>query len=146
MGRIVVGVDGSEHSLRALRWAVAEAGFRQATVEAVSAWSYPVVAADGLGSAAVFDVSGLQEGANQSLEAALVEACPDEATRAAIVRKVVEGAPSQALVEASKGADLLVVGSRGHGGFAGLVLGSVSTQVVHHAHCPITVVPPEHHH
>ena len=144
MGSIVVGVDGSAHSVGALRWAVAEAGLRQATVEALITWSYPIVPADGFsGAAAIFDLSVLEDGARQTLEAAIAEACPDQEARAAIVRKVVEGSAGQALVEASRGADMLVVGSRGHGGFAGLLLGSVSTQCVHHAHCPITVVPPE---
>lgn len=144
MGRIVVGVDGSEHSVRALRWAIAEAALRNDTVEAVISWSYPVTAADGFGGATTFfDASELQDSARQTLDTAIAEACPDADADAAIVRTVVEGSAGHALVDASRGAALLVVGSRGHGGFAGLLLGSVSTQCVHHAHCPVTVIRPD---
>lgn len=144
MGHVVVGVDGSEHSIRALVWALEEAALRGATLVAVSSWSYPMMASDGLGgSAAVFDFRVLEEGAAQALEAAIASACPDESARAAIERRVIEGNAGHVLVEASEDADLLVVGSHGHGGFAGVLLGSVSTQCVHHAPCPITVVPPE---
>ena len=145
MGRIVVGVDGSEHSVRALRWALAEAKARNATVEALITWSYPVIASDGFSGGAVvaMDVAALERSAGQALEGAIEEAEPDATARQAIARRVVEGNPGHALVEASRGADLLVVGSRGHGGFTGLLLGSVSNQCVHHAHCPVTVIRPE---
>lgn len=143
MGRIIVGVDGSEHSLEALRWAVKEATLRDGTVQAISAWTYPVMAADGLAGGAFIsglDPETLAASARSNLETAVQAACPDEATRPKVELVVVEGSPGQALVEASKGADLLVVGSRGHGGFANLLLGSVSSQCVHHAHCPVTVI------
>lgn len=144
MGRIVVGVDGSAHSVRALRWAVREAGNRGSEVEAVITWHYPVLASDGFSGAVVpIDVAALEDNARQALEKAIEEAVPDAGARAAIVRTVAEGSPGHVLIEASKGADLLVVGSRGHGGFAGLLLGSVSTQCVHHASCPVTVIRPD---
>jgi nucleotide-binding universal stress UspA family protein len=147
MARIVVGVDGSEHSLQALRWAVHEATLRDCTVTAINAWTYPVVPADGLAGGAFIrglDPETLAAAALESLEAAVQTACPEEADRSRVELVVVGASPGQALVEASKGADLLVVGSRGHGGFANLVLGSVSSQCVHHAHCPVTVIRTAH--
>lgn len=143
MGRIIVGVDGSEHSLEALRWAVREATLRNATVQVISAWTYPVMPADGLAGGAYvrgLDPETLEAAARSNLETAVNAACPDEASRSRLELLVVEGSAGRALVEASKGADLLVVGSRGHGGFANLLLGSVSSQCVHHAHCPVTVI------
>jgi nucleotide-binding universal stress UspA family protein len=144
MGRIVVGVDGSEHSVRALRWAVDEAQARGLDIEAVITWHYPVLAADGFsGAVAPIDVEALVAGTRQALEGAIEKAVPDGPVRDAIARSVVEGSAGHVLVERSTDADLLVVGSRGHGGFAGLLLGSVSTQVVHHARCPVTVIRPD---
>lgn len=144
MGRIVVGVDGSEHGVDALRFALAEARAHGSTVEAVLAWTYPIMA-DAYGGTAMAGVNPevLVEGAKQALEQAIEAATDDPAERAAVQRKVVEGGAGHALVEASRGAQLLVVGSRGHGGFTGLLLGSVSSQCVHHAHCPVVVVRPE---
>jgi len=142
-GRIVVGVDGSTGSVEALRWAVDEARRRGDTVEAVAVWHYPVLTADALsGSATPVDVETLAGNARAALEDTLARAVPDEADRAAVTRTVVEGSPGHALVEAARGAGLLVVGSRGLGGFAGLLLGSVSNHCVHHAGCPVTVVRP----
>jgi len=144
MGRIVVGVDGSAHSIRALRWAVAEAAARNATVEAVITWHYPVLASDEFSGAVVpVDVAALEANARETLDQAVEAAVPDAGQRDAVVRTVREGSPGHALVEASLDADMLVVGSRGHGGFAGLLLGSVSTQCVHHARCPVTVIRPD---
>ena len=144
MDRIVVGIDGSMNSVRALRWALGESKAHHATIEAVICWSYPMMPADGFsGMAAMIDPSAFQEAASQTLEAAIAKACPETEANTAIKRSIVEGSAGQTLIEASRDADLLVVGSRGHGGFAGLLLGSVSTQCVHHARCPITVVPPD---
>jgi nucleotide-binding universal stress UspA family protein len=140
MGRIVVGVDGSEHSRRALRWALEEADLRGASLEAVAAWSYPYLAgADAVATVAV-DPRELQATTARALEEALEE-CATPAQRDAVKRTVVEDRPARALLDAANGADLLVVGSRGRGGFAGLLLGSVSSQCVHHASCPVVVVP-----
>ena len=82
-----------------------------------------------------------EDTAKQTLSAALRAVCPDEVTQPLVEQLVVQDSPAQALVGAAKGADLLVVGSRGRGGFAGLLLGSVSAQCVHHAPCPVVVVP-----
>ena len=146
MGRVVVGVDGSEQSILALRWAMEEASVRQGwSVEAIITWTYPVMATDGFSGGAGLiglDPAVLAEGARQRLESAIQTACPDEPERQRIKRTVQEGGAGHALVEASRGAQLLVVGSRGHGGFADLLLGSVSSQCVHHAHCPVTVIRP----
>jgi nucleotide-binding universal stress UspA family protein len=138
MSRIVVGVDGSDNSIDALRWALDEAQRRHATLQAVAAWQFPYT---GIGFAPSIGPAGLEDGAAAILEQALRLACPDDAARPPIEQLVVQDTPAHALVEAAKGADLLVVGSRGRGGFKGLLLGSVSTQVVHHAPCPIVVVP-----
>lgn len=138
MARIVVGVDGSEESLRALRWAVAEADLRHAKVEAVHAWSYPPMAfVPAMVPPAAFPHEAL---ANEA-EAVLDHACGQLADGGPTVQRVlVQGATAQVLLDAAIGADLLVVGSRGRGGFAGLLLGSVSQQVAHHAPCPVVIV------
>lgn len=144
MGRIVVGIDGSDHSVEALTWAVAEAKLRGASVEAMTTWTFPIMTGDGMGGGAMigFDPAQLAEGARLTMETAIEAGCPDDTDRAGIIRKVVEGGAGHVLTEASKGAELLVVGSRGHGGFAGVLLGSVSNQCAHHGHCPVVVVRP----
>jgi nucleotide-binding universal stress UspA family protein len=144
MGEIVVGVDGSAASREALRWAVEEAGFRDASIVALYAWQVPVVPADIAPMpmhTAAFDVTDLlpklEEGA-RSLVAGVVREVVGDAD-VGVREAVVEGAPATALIEASRGAELLVLGSRGHGGFAGLLLGSVSQQVAQHASCPVVI-------
>lgn len=131
--RIVVGVDGSEHSRAALRSADRLAHAFDASIEAVAVWHYPVSYtplpvtwsprddAESLGRAALDDVFGPTP--------------PDSVTLT-----VREGATARVLIEEAAGADYLVVGSRGHGGFAGLLLGSVSAQCAEHAPCPVLVV------
>lgn len=138
MERIVVGVDGSESAQQALRWAVDEARRRNATVEAVYAWHQPFVS--GYAYMGEMDLGHFEEEARLVLNAAVngVDASgipPIEGTLRA-------GGAAGVLVEAAKGAALLVVGSRGRGGFSGLLLGSVSQQVTHHAPCPIVIIPP----
>ena len=136
MARIVVGVDGSEQSKAALRWAIEEARLRGAQVRAVYAWTLPHVAA-GTGVLMVPALEELQRDGEEVLEAAIAEV----ATAGVVVeRAAVEGSAARVLVEAAEGADLLVVGSHGHGGFAGLLLGSVSQQVAHHAPCPVVIL------
>jgi nucleotide-binding universal stress UspA family protein len=132
--RIVVGVDGSAASMDALRWASRQAALTGAAVEAVISWQYPVVAR---GYPMSVDVDW-QSNARTALDAAVDEILGAEA--ASVARNVVEGHPAQVLLEAATGADLLVVGGRGHGGFAGMILGSVSAHVVAHASCPVLVV------
>ncbi len=144
MGRVVVGVDGSEHSVAALRWALDYARAKHVDVEALATWTHPMPVGDGISGMAYapMDSKSLEEETTAALERALLSACPDATERGRVARIVAEDRPAHALIDASRGAELLVVGSRGHGGFAGLLLGSVSTQCVHHAHCPVTVVRP----
>jgi nucleotide-binding universal stress UspA family protein len=141
-GRIVVGVDGSEHSLRALRWALEEASFRKARLEAVTAWHTTYTGDVGFGGYAPIDPAQLEAGARVLLEDALEQVSAD-ASSVPVESVVVEGTAAQALLATAKGADLLVVGNRGRGGFRGLLLGSVSSQCVHHAPCPVVVIPHE---
>ena len=138
MQRIVVGVDGSEGSQRALRWAIDEARRRDASLEIVHAWHVPYGASTAYLGVAPFDPQPMEDAEQRLLD----EVVDREDTRGLDVTRllVCEGA-ARALVDAAKGADLLVVGSRGRGGFAGLLLGSVSQTVTHHAPCPVVVVP-----
>ena len=142
MAVIVVGVDHSEGAKAALRFALEEATLRQATLRVVHAWQYAYIGATGFeGSYPAIggDIKELRDAAERDLAATLQEAIPETGT-VEIERRVVEDRPAAALVEESRGADLVVVGSRGHGGFAGLLLGSVSQQVAHHAACPVVIV------
>jgi nucleotide-binding universal stress UspA family protein len=143
MATVVVGVDSSEGARQALVFALEEARLRNATLRAVYAWSFRAVATSaGMFEPPVeFDFAELQKD-NEELLADVVKQVAGEKPEVDIVENVVEGPAAQVLVEESKGADLLVVGSRGHGGFTGLLLGSVSQQVAHHAHCPVAIVPP----
>jgi nucleotide-binding universal stress UspA family protein len=137
VNRIVVGVDGSPESLGAFRWALAEARLRGAELQAVYVWSIPIIPGRELGPTYIPPVDDLRAEAKQVLDA-VVAAEPAEGVLVTPV--VVEGNPADMLVEAGREADLLVVGSRGHGGFAGLLLGSVSAQLAHHAACPLVIV------
>ena len=132
---IVVGVDGSESSKEALRWAAHQSELAGGTLDAVMSWELPSMAW----------LAPLPEGFNpekeavEALHSTIVEALGDRP--AVTVREVVtEGHPAVALVERSKEADLLVVGSRGHGHFTGMLLGSVSSYCVTRAFCPVVVV------
>ncbi|MCL4289915.1 MAG: universal stress protein [Thermoleophilia bacterium] len=144
MGVIVVGVDHSEGAKAALRFALEEATLRGSKLRAVHAWQFsiPVPGIEGIYPALGAGLSDLHRAAEEALDAELRGTIP-EAGEVEIERRVVEGAPGAVLVEESRGADLLVVGSRGHGGFAGLLLGSVSQQCAHHAACPVVIVPHE---
>jgi nucleotide-binding universal stress UspA family protein len=140
---IVVGVDGSESAQAALRFALDEARLRGDGVRAVAAWHVPtttyggafVPPADGL-------LDELEAGSRRTLERALADA-GDQAAGLEVEPVVREGAPARVLLEAASDADLLVVGSRGLGGFRGLLLGSVGQQCTHHAPCPVVIVPHE---
>jgi nucleotide-binding universal stress UspA family protein len=144
MGAIVVGVDNSEGAKAALRFALEEAKLRGASLRAVHAWQFASIGAPGIeaGTPPTFgvDFADLERGVAASLENTLDEAIPDPGG-VNVERRVVEGAAAAALVEESRGADLLVVGSRGLGGFRGLLLGSVGQQVAQHASCPVVIVP-----
>jgi nucleotide-binding universal stress UspA family protein len=138
-GRIVVGVDGSPESVAALRWAGEEARIRGATLVAVTAWENSQVAAMGMpGGLVPPDLSPqLKQGAEELQQAALREAGIDPGEVEGSVR---EGGAAGVLLDAARGSDMLVVGSRGHGGFKELMLGSVSQQCAHHAACPVVIV------
>ncbi|MBT2898569.1 MULTISPECIES: universal stress protein [unclassified Streptomyces] len=138
MGRIVVGVDGSDSSIKALHWAVRQAELTGAAVEAVNSWEYPATSWASMmpGMPEDFDPQAL---ATVSLTEALEEALGAEGA-AAVSKVVVIGNPAQALLDRAQGADLLVVGARGHTGLKATLLGSVSLHVTQHAPCPVTVV------
>jgi nucleotide-binding universal stress UspA family protein len=139
--RIVVGVDGSNHDPEIVQWAFDEARLRRATVEVVHAWQMPqYLDVPGINSEAV--VADAQRAGHDLLEHA-ISAQDDSGLRAVERRLVCDGA-ARALTHAAKGAQLLVVGSRGRGRLSTLVLGSVSLGVLHHAPCPVAVVPPSH--
>ena len=142
MGVIVVGVDHSAGAKAALRFALEEARLRQATLRVVHAWQYGYIGATGLGTslpAAGGELEDFRQGAAAALDHTLREVVGDQ-DDVAIERHVDQGAPAAVLVEESHGAELLVVGSRGHGGFAQLLLGSVSQQCAQHASCPVVIV------
>jgi nucleotide-binding universal stress UspA family protein len=139
MNTIVVGVDGSSGSVAALRFAIEEAKTRGAEVRAVNAWHVPGTAyGSGLAPAPV-SVSDYEQIGRDALDSALaqVAASVDGVELTPVVRK---GQAAEVLVTEAKDAELLVVGSRGLGGFRGLLLGSVSQQCAHHAPCPLVVV------
>lgn len=138
-GRIVVGVDGSEGSRRALQWAIEEAALRRARLEAVTVWESPY----DFGEVFYFPVDEQKlADAARTLLVDTVEAVRSEVGPAVEVEPVtLDGDAAARLCELSVDADLLVVGARGHGGFAGLVLGSVSSKCAHHSRCPIVIVP-----
>jgi len=141
MAVIVVGVDHSEGAKAALRFALEEAKLRQATLRVVHAWQYGYIGYTGLEGgvpALGGDINELHAAAEAALEASVREALPD--SDVTIERRTIQGAPASVLVDESRDADLLVVGSRGHGGFVGLLLGSVSQQCAHYAECPVVIV------
>jgi nucleotide-binding universal stress UspA family protein len=139
---VVVGVDGSPHAWQALEWAVNETKLRSGTLKIVCAFEDPVTTV-GMGTA-------FGSGAPINVDPALIEgAAQDVASEAArragdVPLSVVARCdrPEDVLCEESRGAAMLVVGSRGHGAVSSLLLGSVSNYVVHHATCPVVIVPP----
>jgi nucleotide-binding universal stress UspA family protein len=139
MRRIVVGVDGSESSRDALRWAIELARLTGAAVDAVMAWRYPAATFDRMAGAEVDFDSANRDALTDILAQ---EGGPQSGVE---VRPVVsEGHPADVLLRTSDGADLLVLGSRGLGGFVSAVMGSVSLQCVLHAHCPVLVLRDGH--
>lgn len=147
-GRLVVGVDDSAGSLAALQWALAEAQLRGAGVHLVMAWRHPA----SYGGSSVWTMMMDRVGTNrQSMaDAAGAEVArlgrkagieAGEGERATITWEAVEGHPAAVLLRAAEGAGALVVGRRGHGGFPGVLLGSVSQQILAHARCPVVLVP-----
>jgi nucleotide-binding universal stress UspA family protein len=139
-GRIVVGVDGSPSSKAALAWAVEQAGLTSASVEAVISWHYPImVGGVPFAPIAVAENADFGAFATNVLSDAIAETVdPDGPVKVSSV--VREGNAAQVLLDAAGGAELLVVGSRGHGGFTEALLGSVSQACVHHARCPVVII------
>ena len=144
MPGIIVGIDGSDHSRRALKWAIREAAVRHApltvlTVQAtlIGYWGSPVL------------YPGDEDLAEQGRKVAqeetdsVLEKIGPESRPSSVTVRAVTGLPAEALLEAAADADLLVVGSRGAGGFKRLLMGSVSTQVAQHAPCPVVMIPDE---
>ncbi|HET7486898.1 MAG TPA: universal stress protein [Acidimicrobiales bacterium] len=140
-GRIVVGVDGSAPSKAALHWALDEARRRGASVEAVYVWQYPSVALERFGatSVPVMRAEDLEKAAQQVVDE-VVSGLSEEDRATGLTTRLERGHPADALLAAAKDAELLVVGSRGLGGFKGMLLGSVSNHVAHHASVPVVVI------
>lgn len=136
MSRITVGIDGSKNAQAALEWAVDEARLRSADLKIVHTWQVTGVVG-GLGMAAYYEASQ-----NAASTVATDAAAWASERLGAPVAQVVECASAvETLVREAADASLLVVGARGHGGFMGLVLGSVSSQLAHHAPCVLVIVP-----
>jgi nucleotide-binding universal stress UspA family protein len=140
MPGIVVGIDGSKHARQALEWAVKHAAAEKAPLTVLTV--HPVAASPWLGNPIVDARDQVQaETARQGAQEALDEVIKDlDVQPSEVTVRAASGFPAQVLIEASKDADLIVVGSRGIGGFTGLLTGSVSFQLVNHAACPVVVV------
>ena len=139
---ILVGIDGSESSRDALAWALAEARVRDVPVRVLAAWHYAPVAYAWPAIVPPVD-PGLAGSLRQHAIDAVtttVDALREEARGVEVSHDVVEGSPGNVLVEAAGEAELLVVGSRGHGAVTGLLLGSVSQHCAQHAPCPVVIV------
>ena len=136
---ILVGVDGSRGSRKALTWAAAEAAEHGADLVVVHVWERTLPPAGGNPSVPDHPASDTSENAANQLVQIIKQELGEDPPVVAQPR-VKRGRVAEVLIEESAGADLLVVGTRGHGGFAGLVLGSVSQHVAAYAQCPVTVV------
>jgi nucleotide-binding universal stress UspA family protein len=146
MHGILVGVDGSGHSNKALEWAVREAAVREVPLTVLTVHQ-PLVGYSGTAVLYLGDAERTEEAeqaarqaAKQQLDTALARVTGTVKPPAVDVRAVT-GIPAEGLLSAAAGADMIVVGSRGAGGFTRLLMGSVAAQVTHHAHCPVVVVP-----
>lgn len=135
-GLIVVGVDGSQSSLDALEWAANQARLTGSALEVVTTWEYPV----SFGWAPPWPENfNPEKDARDALDE-VVQRVVGRGAGVEVRQTVVEGHPAPVLLKVAEGADLLVVGSRGHGAFAGMLLGSVSEHCVSNAKCPVVVV------
>jgi nucleotide-binding universal stress UspA family protein len=145
-GRIIVGVDGSDGSRRALAWAADEARLRKWVVVAIHAYTIPPLmmapgAVAGFPAAPLTDpglIEQLEQAAEKLLAQEIEQVDSDDLT---IEGRVVSGPAADALINAAEEADLVVVGTRGLGGFKELLLGSVSHQVAHYSRSPVVIVP-----
>lgn len=136
-GKIVVGVDGSGHSGKALAWAVDEGRLRGLRLQVI--YAFPVLVSLA-GSTAHEYYPQVEQEAQHVLDQTLASLPGHDGV--GLERTLVPGSPAKVLIEASRGASLLVLGSRGLGEFSGMLLGSVSNHCVHHAFCPVVVVRP----
>jgi nucleotide-binding universal stress UspA family protein len=142
MAKLVVGVDGSDGSRAAVRWAGAEARLRGVPLVAVEAWEFsPLIFAADVPMA----LDDLRSSVEEHLESLVADELGPAGERQGleVVERVIEQAPVPALLSQIDAGDVLVVGSRGRGGFTGLLLGSVSQQLASHAPCPVVIIPPE---
>lgn len=140
--RIVVGVDGSPSSVHALEWAIDEAGRGGGTIDAVLVCDTGLAWIDVGSDAEAMIVEHSKERAEKTLQEALAAVTVSLDAHTTIDSHVIPGDPIDVLVKAAAGADLLVVGSRGRGGFTGLLLGSVSQRCAERSRCPVVIVPP----
>jgi nucleotide-binding universal stress UspA family protein len=144
MSGIIAGVDGSAHSASVIEWAVKEAALRNAALTVLTVHSVPASPWTGNPTILAGETEDLEhirqtaEELTRKVTSQLSQPGP-----ASVTVRALAGFPARELIDASHDADLIVVGSRGGGGFARLMLGSVSSQVVQHAHCPAVVVPGE---
>ena len=136
-GDVVVGVDGSKASADALRWALRYARMAGSTVRVVTAWYFP--ATYGWAPTPMIAEVDLEADARVAQKQVLEEVVATEGP-VTVQTEIIQGPPALVLLREAADADLLVVGSRGHGAFAGMLLGSVSEHCVHHATCPVVVV------
>lgn len=138
-GRIIVGVDGSDPSASALRWAADEARRRGVGLHVVTCWNYPVVAWGPYQP----PMSGeeVAAAAREVAQTEIEKVLGADGKDLDVTFELLEGAPSLRLLELDHIGEMIVVGSRGHGGFAGLLLGSVSQHLAEHAHCPVVIIP-----
>ena len=140
MSGVYVGIDGSDHSRIALDWAMREAGYRHQPLTVIAVQEIPVTGwAGALALRADFEIRDkVREAAQDAVDKAVAEL--GEAGPPSVTVEAFAGVASARLVEASKDADLVVVGSRGVGGFTRLMIGSTSSQVSQHAHCPVAII------
>ena len=136
---ILVGVDGSESSHKAMAWAAAEAADHGAELVVLNVWEHTLLPPAGSVSVSEHYVPDPSQRTAENLRAEITQVLGEQP--AIVVQpRLKQGTPAKVLIEESADADLLVVGTRGHGGFRGLVLGSVSQHVAAYAQCPVTVV------
>lgn len=145
MPGIIVGTDGSAHSRRAVEWAIREAGIRRSPLTVVTVYQ---AIPDYWGSITSPGVHALAEEARKTAQEetdGLLDRVGARSRPVSVTVQAANGLPAEELLKAAHDtrADMIVVGARGSGGFKKLLLGSVSTHVTHHAHCPVAVIPPE---
>ncbi len=143
MSGIVVGIDGSAHSRRAVEWAMREAAIHRVPLTVITVHEISV---GYWGSGVAYpEDHAVAAHARQAAQTEVDKVLADlgEPRPESVTVQSVSGTPAEAILDAAKDADMIVVGSRGAGGFTYLLMGSVSTRVAHRAHCPVVVIPPE---